>query len=35
MEPNKKTTTLEINPLFFGLQTINQANQINTPISKQ
>lgn len=34
MDANKKTS-LQINPLFIGLQSINQVNQINTPNSKQ
>ena len=35
MKSNNKNIFLESNPLFVGLQSIKQNNQINTPKSKQ
>ena len=35
MDCNKKISSLQINPLFIGIKSINQVNQINTPNSKQ
>ena len=35
MNSNKKKISIESNPLFIGLKTNGQKNQINTPNSKQ
>ena len=35
MNSGKKKISIELNPLFIGLKTNEQKNQINTPNSKQ